>query len=315
METDLLQISHVSFQYKGAKEAALTDVSLTAKRGEILGLLGPNGAGKTTLISHLSAGLAVQNGDVLIDGEPFAKVHHNTPTRISVAPQEYAFYPMLTVLENLNCFAAACDLSADLQKTRVQSCLDFAQLNHFGNTRAQNLSGGLKRRLNLAIAVLPQPDLYLFDEPTVGVDPQSRAFILEAIKHLANQGAAIIYTSHYMEEIEAIADRVAILDRGRILCCDTLSNLLQQGAMTVRFQLKDASIFTPEHPSYAALLAFGHLQSDGTHYILSLRPHTPLSHVFTALENSTLALHDIQVGRATLEHVFMTLTDRKLRDD
>lgn len=85
--------------------------------------------------------------------------------------------------------------------------------------------------------------------------------------------------------------------------------------MTVRFQLKDASIFTPEHPSYAALLAFGHLQSDGTHYILSLRPHTPLSHVFTALENSTLALHDIQVGRATLEHVFMTLTDRKLRDD
>lgn len=315
METDLLQISHVSFQYKGAKEAALTDVSLTAKRGEILGLLGPNGAGKTTLISHLSALLSVQSGEILIDGEPFAKVHHHTPTRISVAPQEYAFYPMLTVVENLQCFAAACDLAADLQKTRVQACLDFAQLNHFASTRAQNLSGGLKRRLNLAIAVLAQPDLYLFDEPTVGVDPQSRAFILEAIKHLASQGAAIIYTSHYMEEIEAIADRVAILDRGRLLCCDTLSNLLQQGAMTVRFQVKENSSFTPDHPSYAALQAFGHLQADGTHHILSLRPNTPLSQVFAAMEISTVAIHDMQVGRATLEHVFMTLTDRNLRDD
>ncbi|HMS27172.1 MAG TPA: ABC transporter ATP-binding protein [Burkholderiaceae bacterium] len=315
MKTDLLHISHLSFQYKGAKEAALTDVSLSAQRGQILGLLGPNGAGKTTLISHLSANLSIQSGDILIDGEPFAKVYRNTPTRISVAPQEYAFYPMLTVLENLKCFAAACDLSSHLQQNRVQACLDFAQLNHFSDTRAQNLSGGLKRRLNLAIAVLSQPDLYLFDEPTVGVDPQSRAFILDAIKHLASQGAAIIYTSHYMEEIEAIADRVAILDRGRILCCDTLSNLLQQGAMTVRFQVKDASFFTPAHASYAALLAYGSLQADGTHHILSLRPQTPLSQVFTTLDNSKLAIQDIQVGRATLEHVFMTLTDRKLRDD
>lgn len=323
----LLEISHLSFQYKGAPEAALKDVSFTAQRGQVLGLLGPNGAGKTTFISHLSAGLAVQTGDIYIDGQPFEAVHRETPTRVSVAPQEYAFYPMLTVLENLRCFAAVCGLSAAQQNKRIQVCIDFAQLGHFQHTQAQNLSGGLKRRLNLAIAVLPEPDLYLFDEPTVGVDPQSRAFILDAIKQLAQQGAAIIYTSHYMEEIETIADQVAILDRGRILCCDTLSNLLQQGAMHVRFKLHSNTVdeidknvektmrLQPENPLYIALKSFGKITQRDAHVEVSLRADALLSEVFSVLEASQQSINDVHVGRATLEHVFMTLTERKLRDD
>lgn len=306
----LLEISHLGFQYPGSSRPALTGVSLTADRGEILGLLGPNGAGKTTLISHLSAGLPVQTGSINIDGQPFARVHKAHPTRVSVAPQEYAFYPMLTVLENLLCFAAACGLASAQRRQRVQESLDFAQLGQFQGTRAQHLSGGLKRRLNLAIAVLPQPDLYVFDEPTVGVDPQSRAFILDAIKALARRGAAVIYTSHYMEEIEAVADQVAILDGGRILRDDSLSNLLQAGALQVRFSVNGA--LSPS--ALTALAALGEVAQHEQTIEVHLHAEAKLSSLITLLESSELDVSDLHVGRATLEHVFLALTDRKLRD-
>lgn len=307
----LLEISHLGFQYPGAARAALTDVSLTADRGVILGLLGPNGAGKTTLISHLSAQLTVQKGAITLDGQPFAQVHKAHPNRVSVAPQEYAFYPMLTVLENLVCFSAACGLATAQRRQRVQESLDFAQLNQFRGTLAKNLSGGLKRRLNLAIAVLPKPDLYVFDEPTVGVDPQSRAFILDAIQALARQGAAVIYTSHYMEEIEAVADQVAILDGGQILRYDSLSSLLESGAFQVRFTANGA--LSPS--TRAALAAWGEVVQQGQVTEVHLNAEAKLSALIALLEGCEQDVGDLQVGRATLEHVFLSLTDRKLRDD
>ena len=307
----LLEVSHLGFQYPGASKAALTDVSLSAHRGQILGLLGPNGAGKTTLISHLSAGLSVQSGAITIEGQAFAEVHNSHPSRISVAPQEYAFYPMLTVLENLACFSAACGLTSAQRHERVQMSLDFAQLNPFKGTQAQKLSGGLKRRLNLAIAVLPQPDLYVFDEPTVGVDPQSRAFILDAIRALAGQGAGVIYTSHYMEEIEAVADQVAILDGGCILRNDSLSRLLQAGSLQVRFRSAEAL----QPSTLAALTALGVLVHQGHEFELHLGEQAKLSALFAALEADGQLVSDLHVGRATLEHVFLALTDRKLRDE
>ena len=207
----MLAIAQLGYRYPHALEPALIDVSLQVQRGSVLGLLGPNGAGKTTLILHLAGLLTLQQGQISIDGEALAAVRAKAPTRIAVAPQEYAFYPMLTVIENLACFGAAARLSGAKRQERIAACLAFAQLERYSNTRAEQLSGGLKRRLNLAIALLPEPELILFDEPTVGVDPQSRAFLLDVIKTLANQGAAVIYTSHYMEEIEALADHVVIL--------------------------------------------------------------------------------------------------------
>ncbi|HEX3141733.1 MAG TPA: ABC transporter ATP-binding protein, partial [Rhizobacter sp.] len=229
----MLAIQHLGHRYAKAANAALNDVSLQAQRGEVLGLLGPNGAGKTTLISHLAGLLLLQQGEILVDGEALSAVRAKTPTRIAVAPQEYAFYPMLSVAENLACFAGAARLHGARRTERIAACLAFAQLERFAHTRAEQLSGGLKRRLNLAIALLPEPELMLFDEPTVGVDPQSRAFMLDAIKMLAKQGAAVIYTSHYMEEIEAIADRVVILDHGRVLRAGSLEELLRQDALVM----------------------------------------------------------------------------------
>ncbi|HTY03131.1 MAG TPA: ABC transporter ATP-binding protein [Rhodocyclaceae bacterium] len=222
----MLAIRQLSYRYAGSESTALIDVSFDAARGQVLGLVGPNGAGKTTVIAHLAGLLPIQQGRIEIDGRPLADVRSATPTRIAIAPQEYAFYPTLTVTENLSCFAGVGGLAGRERQERIAECLAFAQLEHHAGTRADRLSGGLKRRLNLAIALLHHPELLLFDEPTVGVDPQSRAFILDAVKQLAVNGCAVIYTSHYMEEVEMIADRLVFLDQGRVIRQGALDELL-----------------------------------------------------------------------------------------
>jgi ABC-2 type transport system ATP-binding protein len=302
----MLELKNLSYRYPQAQAAALADVSLEVPKGCVMGLLGPNGAGKTTLISHLSGALAVQSGQVLIDKEPLRHVRAKTPTRIAVAPQEHAFYPMLTVAENLTVFASAGGLSGTRKKQRIAACTQFAQLEQFSGVRAERLSGGLKRRLNLAIALLPEPELMLFDEPTVGVDPQSRAFILDAIKSLAQQGAAVIYASHYMEEIEAIADRVAILDHGRVLREGALDELLSKSAMllTLAADGLDAGM----------LSRFGTVEQAGTHWRVHLNAGNGPGPVLAALEAAGIEVRHAEFGRHDLEQLFMTFTHRSLRD-
>lgn len=306
----MLSIEHLGYRYPRADSAALEDVSLTAQRGHVLGLLGPNGAGKTTLISHLAGLLPVQQGQILVDGAPLSDVRSATPTRIAVAPQEYAFYPMLTVAENLACFAAAGRLSGARRDERIAACLAFAQLERYEHTRAEKLSGGLKRRLNLAIALLPEPELLLFDEPTVGVDPQSRAFILEAIRSLARKGAAVIYTSHYMEEIEAIADRVVILDHGRMLCAGSLDELLAQHEPVLVL----AADGLPRESLLALLAKHGAVLDSSAGPRVSLRLKSRPAEVLAALDAAGATVHSAEFGRGNLEQLFMSLTQRSLRD-
>jgi ABC-2 type transport system ATP-binding protein len=302
----MLELRRLGYRYPHADAPALADVSLAVPKGCVLGLLGPNGAGKTTLISHLSGALAVQSGEILIEGQPLQEVRAKTPTRIAVAPQEHAFYPMLTVAENLSVFAAAGGLAGSRRKQRIETCTQFAQLEQFAAVRAERLSGGLKRRLNLAIALLPEPELMLFDEPTVGVDPQSRAFILDAIKSLAQQGAAVIYASHYMEEIEAIADRVAILDRGHVLREGSLDELLSKSAMllTLAADGLDAGM----------LSRFGTVEQGGVQWRVHLNPGSGPAPVLAALEAEGIEVRHAEFGRHDLEQLFMALTHRSLRD-
>ncbi|HEX7864627.1 MAG TPA: ABC transporter ATP-binding protein [Variovorax sp.] len=302
----MLELRRLSYRYPHADAPALADVSLSVPKGCVLGLLGPNGAGKTTLISHLSGTLAVQSGEIRIDGLSLKEVRAKAPTRIAVAPQEQAFYPMLTVAENLAVFAAAGGLAGSRRKQRIEACTQFAQLEQFAGVRAERLSGGLKRRLNLAIALLPEPELMLFDEPTVGVDPQSRAFILDAIKSLAQQGAAVIYASHYMEEIEAIADRVVILDRGHVLREGSLDELLSKSAMllTLAADGLDAEM----------LSRFGTVEEGGAHWRVHLDSGTGPAPVLAALEAAGIEVRHAEFGRHDLEQLFMALTHRSLRD-
>ena len=211
----MLSLRDIGFRYPSTTRPALTGVSFDVEPGEILGLLGPNGAGKTTLISHIAGTLPIQQGHININGESLQQIRRKHPSRIATAPQEYAFYPTLSVRENLACFGSICTTKGLSQ--RIERALVFAQLEGVSKQQAQTLSGGLKRRLNLAIATLSDPAYILLDEPTVGVDPQSRVFLLDAVQQLARTGVGVIYTSHYMEEVEALARRVVILDHGAVL--------------------------------------------------------------------------------------------------
>lgn len=230
----MLAVRHLGYRYPHAEGVALADVSFDVPRGQVLGLVGPNGAGKTTLIAHLAGLLDIQQGEITLDGSPLAEERKRKPTRIAIAPQEYAFYPSLTVTENLDCFAGVGGLAGSARSLRTEACLAFAQLERHARTRADRLSGGLKRRLNLAIALLHEPEFLLFDEPTVGVDPQSRAFLLDSVRKLADEGRAVIYTSHYMEEVEAIADSVVFLDEGRMIKQGVIADLLREADAIVQ---------------------------------------------------------------------------------
>jgi len=306
----MLAIRNLTFRYPAANVAALCGVSFEARRGEVLGLLGPNGAGKTTLIAHLAGLLSLQSGDITIDQQALAVVRAREPTRIAVAPQEYAFYPSLSVAENLACFAGVGELSESEKKSRITDCLTFAQLERYATVHANRLSGGIKRRLNLAIALLHRPELLLFDEPTVGVDPQSRAFILEAIKRLALDGCAVIYTSHYMEEVEAIADRVVILDQGVVLTQGALIDLLSASGTQLQLVLEGGE---PERLQ-TLLSHFGDVTLQGMGVQLSLPSRRSLTAVIAAIDSAGLVVSQVRFGQADLEQLFMSLTRHSLRD-
>jgi len=306
----MLSIRNLSFRYPTAHVAALTDVSFDARRGEVLGLLGPNGAGKTTLIAHLSGLLPLQSGDITIDQRPLAVARASKPTRIAVAPQEYAFYPSLSVAENLACFAGVGHLTGSEKKSRIAECLAFAQLERYAPVRADRLSGGLKRRLNLAIALLHRPELLLFDEPTVGVDPQSRAFLLQAIKQLAHDGCAVIYTSHYMAEVEAIADRVVILDQGRVLKQGALAELLNAGGTLLQLAVEGDEIERLQ----PLLSPYGDVIRQGAGVQLTLGSRRSFAAVIADVEAAGLVVTHARFGSADLEQLFMSLTHHSLRD-
>ena len=228
----MLKVDRLSFRYPGGEEAVLHELSIEVPAGGIFGLLGPNGAGKTTLISILAGQLRAPAERVTFDGTPLEELRRRQPALLGLVPQEFAFYPMLTCSENLRFFAAVQGLAPERVRERVAAVAAFGRIENVLARRAGELSGGLRRRLNLAIGLLTEPRILLLDEPTVGVDPQSRAFLLESIRGLAAAGRTIVYTSHYMEEVEAICDHAAIIDAGRVLRQGALAELLKdEGAV------------------------------------------------------------------------------------
>jgi len=229
----MLKVDSVSFRYAGGEEPVLRQLSIDVPAGGIFGLLGPNGAGKTTLISILAGQLHAASGRITVDDAPLEDLRRREPASLGLVPQEFAFYPMLSCAENLRFFGGVQGLGGARLRERVAAVAAFARIENVLARRAGELSGGLRRRLNLAIGLLTEPRVLLLDEPTVGVDPQSRSFLLDSIRALAGEGRTILYTSHYMEEVEAICDRVAIIDAGRVLRQGTLAELLRDEAAVV----------------------------------------------------------------------------------
>jgi ABC-2 type transport system ATP-binding protein len=193
-------------------------------------LLGPNGAGKSTLQSILTGILPLQDGSVTIGGRSLAMQAREVKMRGALVPQEYAFYPRLSGRENLRFFGGAYGLAMAEIEERIPECIESCQLNDVIDRQAKHYSGGLKRRLNLAIGLIARPEILYLDEPTVGIDAISRECILQAIAALQASGTTIVYTSHYMEEIEQLCDEVAVIDRGRILIHERVERLLRSDA-------------------------------------------------------------------------------------
>ena len=238
MPEAVLEVTDIRKRY--GETVALDGVSLAVQPGEVFGLLGPNGAGKTTLLS-IAAGLTrADGGSVKLFGRPFTHDDRALRHLIGIGTQDLAIYPDLTARENLRFFGKLYGLRGKQLESRVAEVLAAVELTDRANDRAGAFSGGMKRRLNLAVAVVHAPKLLILDEPTTGVDPQSRNHIFEQVKALNAAGLTVIYTSHYMEEVQTLCKRIAVLDNGTLRACDTLPNLLRRLDTTVRVTVSGA---------------------------------------------------------------------------
>lgn len=214
----MIQIHKLSKKYKSADFFSVSDLDLTIYEKEIFGLLGPNGAGKTTLISMLSSLLKPTSGAFTIHGLTFQENKNELKQLIGIVPQEYALYPSLTAYENLSYFGSMYGLKGETLRDNIHTHLKTLGLDHFAHKKIKNFSGGMKRRINLIASILHRPKVLFLDEPTVGVDVQSKNVIIDHLKALNASGTTIIYTSHHLNEAEYFCTRVAIIDHGKIVC-------------------------------------------------------------------------------------------------
>jgi len=310
---------------------AVDGISFEIKRGEIFGLLGPNGAGKTTTISMLAGILPPTIGEIIVDGHNAAQAGPAVKRALGVVPQELAVYPKLTGKENLDFFGELYGLGKSELTQRTSQMLELVGLSDRAGSRAETYSGGMKRRLNLAIGLMHNPRLLLLDEPTVGVDPQSRNHIFEGVRALNKQGLTILYTSHYMEEVEALCDRVGIMDGGKLVACDTVPNLIAGLGGAVIEVGVGSDILTEEQlqilrgMKYAESVEFVPAVSSETEPVdpllaanlLRIRARQvdqALPELIAALHEIRISLRSLQTAQPNLETVFLALTGKSLRD-
>jgi ABC-2 type transport system ATP-binding protein len=311
MPAPLLEVLGLHKRY--GPTVALDGVGFDVAEGEVFGLLGPNGAGKTTLLSIVSCLLRPTAGEVRVRGRTLHASDRDARRAIGIVPQELALYGELSARENLRFFGELYGLRGAGLSRRVDEVLAAVALADRADGRADTFSGGMKRRLNLGIALMHRPPLLLLDEPTVGVDPQSRNHIFEEVRRLNRAGVTIVYTSHYMEEVQALCRRVGIIDHGRLVACDTLPNLLRRVRSVVRCRVTAVSPALRERVK--ALPDVRLTEPDGT--LLELEcgdVKAVLPRLMTALTEAQAELHSLETEEPNLERVFFDLTKTALRD-
>jgi ABC-2 type transport system ATP-binding protein len=288
---------------------AVDDISLEMRAGECLGLLGPNGAGKSTLIRAIAGRVIPDSGQVAIFGASAGSPQARAA--LGWVPQDLALYPRLSATENLRSFGSYYGLTGKKLDQAVTWCLDWAALQDRAGDLVSTLSGGMKRRLNMAAGLIHQPRLVLMDEPTVGVDPQSRNRIFEMIEALRAEGMTIIYTTHYMEEAERLCDRIAIVDHGRIIALDTREALVHN-SFASRSQVLARLEGPPGKVSEWVESRRGRLVENTAEF--TIEGPKEIAALLDAASDAGLELVDLSLRRPNLESVFLHLTGRELRD-
>jgi ABC-2 type transport system ATP-binding protein len=291
---------------------AVGEVNLEIAAGSIVGLLGPNGAGKTTTISMASGVTTPTRGTARVDGHDVWRAPRQAKRALGLVPQELALYDELSPVQNLRFFGQLYGLAGAELAARVDWALGVAGLSDRARDRVDEFSGGMKRRLNLAAGVLHRPKLLVLDEPTVGVDPQSRNHIFETVRALRDDGMTVLYTSHYMEEVEALCDRVAIMDHGAIVAEGAIASLVAaQGGDGTDVVVEG----DPAAARAAAVAAVAPREVGGDGATIRLPEIAPLAPVIAAIEATGAVIKSITSRRGDLEGVFLSVTGKALRDE
>lgn len=315
MSDFILETKNLVKQY--GEFTAVKGITFSIKRGEVFSLLGPNGAGKTTTISMLSCLLKPSAGDAWVNGHSIQTDMMGVKQAIGVVPQDLALYETLTAQQNLHFWGQMYGLSNTLIQQRSAEVLEQVNLTGRANDKVHTFSGGMKRRLNIAVGLLHKPQLVFMDEPTVGIDPQSRRSILDMVLDLKKQGMTVLYTTHYMEEAEELSDRVGIVDHGQLIACGTQKELTQQMGekQTVRLHVGEGLNLAEFVPEFQALPVVEEATAGEEQLVLVVKhAGEALPTLISCANGRGLKIRSIDLEEPNLETVFLHLTGRALRD-
>lgn len=310
----IIEVQNLTKEYKKGTKA-VDDLSLNVYKGEILGLLGPNGSGKSTTINCILSLLNYSNGTIKIFGKEMNPNSYDIKSKIGVVFQDVSVFDELTVYENLDYFCGLYIKDKKKRKQYIEDAIELVGLQDFKKYRPKQLSGGLLRRLNIACGIAHKPKLIFFDEPTVAVDPQSRNNILDGIKKLRDNGATIVYTTHYMEEVETLCDRIIILDKGNILARGTSDELKELAEIEERITVEVNDL---DNKYIDKILEFKNVDvvtySNNILLITYKKGKNNISDMVEFLKNNRIKYNKIFSERPTLNDVFLELTGKELRD-
>ena len=310
---NIIEVKNLTKKYKELK--AVDDLSFEVHEGEILGLLGPNGSGKSTTINCLLSLLNYSNGSIKIFGKEMKPDSYDLKSKIGVVFQEVSVFDELTVYENIDYFCGLYISDKETRKRYIEDAISLVGLEDFKKFYPKKLSGGLLRRLNIACGIAHKPKLIFLDEPTVAVDPQSRNNILDGIKKLRDDGATIVYTTHYMEEVEILCDRVIILDKGKILAAGTTDELKELAKIEEKISIEVNNLETKYIDKIKELKNVDEVKYNGNILLITYKKgKNNLVEIMEYLNKDRIKYNKIFSERPTLNDVFLELTGKELRD-
>ena len=312
---ELIRVEHISKNFKRIK--AVDDVSFHVDKGEILGLLGPNGAGKSTTISMISTLLRPDSGDIYYADTNIVSKPKVIQESLGYVPQEIALYPMLTGRDNFSFWGRNYGIKGGQLKKKIEEVSEIIGITDRLKDKVKTYSGGMKRRLNIGVALLHDPEIIIMDEPTVGIDPQSRKHILDTVLALNKKGMTVIYTSHYMEEVEYLCDRIYIMDQGKMIADGTKSELIEKYDHTRGIRLKvefpDPSILI-KLKALPNVLDVKQEEESGEITVRTTEDKWVFKSVVDLLQEENVGIMSMEFEQPNLETVFLNLTGRVLRD-